>query len=80
VSANARATRIKLLVHDAFGIWWAARRLSVGSFAWPREGTLQGLPLALTREQHHGLPARRCRADRQQPHREPDAALGVGTQ
>ena len=25
--ANARATRIKLLVHEGFGIWCAARRL-----------------------------------------------------
>ena len=26
--ANARATRIKLLVHDGFGVWCAARRLN----------------------------------------------------
>ena len=26
--ANARGTRIKLLVHDGFGIWCAARRLA----------------------------------------------------
>ena len=25
--ANARATRMKLLVHDGFGVWCAARRL-----------------------------------------------------
>ena len=25
--ANARCTRIKLLVHDGFGVWCAARRL-----------------------------------------------------
>src|SRR6187431_2565688 len=35
--ANARATRIKLLVHDGFGVWCAARRLNAGHFAWPRE-------------------------------------------
>jgi transposase len=35
--ANARATRIKLLVHDGFGVWCAARRLNAGRFAWPRE-------------------------------------------
>ena len=29
--ANARATRIKLLVHDGFGVWCAARRLNAGS-------------------------------------------------
>ena len=31
--ANARASRIKLLVHDGFGVWCAARRLNVGRFA-----------------------------------------------
>ena len=25
--ANARATRIKLLVHDGFGVWCAARQI-----------------------------------------------------
>ena len=33
---NARATRIKLLVHDGFGVWCAARRLNRGRFEWPR--------------------------------------------
>ena len=33
--ANARGTRIKLLVHDGFGIWCAARRLNAGRFVWP---------------------------------------------
>ena len=32
--ANARATRIKLLVHDGFGVWCATRRLHVGRFVW----------------------------------------------
>lgn len=32
--ANARATRLKLLVHDGFGVWCATRRLHHGSFAW----------------------------------------------
>jgi transposase len=36
--ANARGTRIKLLVHDGFGVWCAARRLNQGRFLWPREG------------------------------------------
>ncbi len=31
--ANARGTRIKLLVHDGFGVWCAARRLNAGRFA-----------------------------------------------
>lgn len=30
--ANARGTRLKLLVHDGFGLWCAARRLSQGRF------------------------------------------------
>ena len=33
--ANARANRIKVLVHDGIGIWLAARRLHVGRFVWP---------------------------------------------
>lgn len=33
--ANARATRIKVLVHDGVGIWLAARRLHTGRFVWP---------------------------------------------
>lgn len=33
--ANARATRMKVLVHDGIGIWLAARRLHTGRFAWP---------------------------------------------
>ena len=32
--ANARATRIKLLVHDGFGVWCASRRLNAGRFVW----------------------------------------------
>ena len=39
--ANRRATRMKVLVHDGFGIWLAARRLNQGRFHWPgiRHGT-----------------------------------------
>ena len=32
---NRRATRIKILVHDGFSIWLAARRLTQGKFHWP---------------------------------------------
>jgi transposase len=32
--ANLRATRIKLLVHDGFGVWCATRRLHTGRFVW----------------------------------------------
>jgi transposase len=38
--ANARSTRIKLLVHDGFGVWCAARRLNKGGFEWPRSTTI----------------------------------------
>lgn len=53
--ANARATRIKLLVHDGFGVWCAARRMNIGGFVWPREGALEHSPLTLTREQFEAL-------------------------
>ncbi|KPZ05054.1 ISPpu14, transposase Orf2 [Pseudomonas amygdali pv. ulmi] len=33
--ANRRANRMKVLVHDGFGIWLAARRLNQGKFHWP---------------------------------------------
>ena len=51
--ANARATRLKLLVHDGFGVWCAARRLNAGSFVWPRRGEAGGI--TLTREQFDAL-------------------------
>lgn len=38
VFANRRATRIKALVHDGFGVWLAARRLNQGKFCWPKPG------------------------------------------
>jgi transposase len=52
--ANARATRIKLLVHDGFGIWCAARRLNQGRFVWPSQVTQQSYP-ALTQAQFDAL-------------------------
>jgi transposase len=51
--ANARATRIKLLVHDGFGVWCAARRLNAGRFVWPREAA--AAPLSLTQAQFDAL-------------------------
>jgi len=51
--ANARGTRVKLLVHDGFGVWCAARRLNQGRFAWP-SGTAQA-QMSLTREQFDAL-------------------------
>ena len=61
--ANARSTFIKLLVHDGFGVWCAARRLNKGSFEWPRSttaGTATGTapdpaPLTLSVDQFNAL-------------------------
>ena len=61
--ANARATRIKLLVHDGFGVWCAARRLNAGRFEWPRKVGVDGLavdlaaiaPMTLTQPQFDAL-------------------------
>lgn len=57
--ANARSSRIRLLVHDGFGVWCAARRLNKGSFDWPRAVALdaagQAAPLTLTKEQFDTL-------------------------
>ena len=52
--ANARSTRIKLLVHDGFGVWCATRRLHSGSFAWMSAPA--GTPaLQLTAQQFEAL-------------------------
>ena len=51
--ANARGTRVKLVVHDGFGVWCATRRLNQGRFLWPAMNT-QALP-TLTREQFDAL-------------------------
>lgn len=51
--ANARGTRIKLLVHDGFGVWCAARRLNQGRFQWPTSGSMA--PLTLSRQQFDAL-------------------------
>ena len=46
---NKRATRMKVLVHDGFGLWLCARRLYEGSFI--RAGAAEGRSLPLTHEQ-----------------------------
>jgi transposase len=51
--ANARGTRIKLIVHDGFGIWCAARRLNQGRFQWPAAGA--ATPITLTQQQFDAL-------------------------
>lgn len=53
--ANARATRVKLLVHDGFGIWCAARRLHAGRFAWIPAHPAGSTALKLSREQFDAL-------------------------
>lgn len=53
--ANARSTRIKLLVHDGFGVWCAARRLNAGSFVWPRQAAADAAPLTLSADQFGAL-------------------------
>ena len=55
VFANARATRLKLLVHDGFGVWCAARRLNAGRFVWPREAPEGTAPMTLTQAQFDAL-------------------------
>jgi transposase len=55
VFANARSSRIRLLVHDGFGVWCAARRLNKGSFDWPRNVAADASPLALTKDQFDAL-------------------------
>ena len=47
--ANRRANRMKVLVHDGFGIWLAARRLNQGKFHWP--GIRHGPEMELDAEQ-----------------------------
>ena len=53
--ANARSTRIRLLVHDGFGVWCAARRLNKGSFEWPRNAAADAAPLVLSKDQFDAL-------------------------
>jgi transposase len=45
--ANHRASRIKLLVHDGFGVWCATRRLHAGRFVWLERSPGQA-PVAAT--------------------------------
>ncbi len=33
---NPRANRMKVLIHDGFGLWLCTRRLHQGSLHWPR--------------------------------------------
>jgi transposase len=51
--ANRRASRVKVLVHDGFGLWLCARRLHRGAFTWPEHRT--DATLAITAEQLQAL-------------------------
>ena len=51
--ANKRANRMKVLVHDGFGVWLCARRLHGGGFVWGQ--IHRGLTLNLTMEQLSAL-------------------------
>ena len=53
--ANARGNRIKLLLHDGFGMWCAARRLNQGGFEWPRAGADTAATITLTKQQFDAL-------------------------
>ena len=50
---NRRANRLKILVHDGFGLWLAVRRLHQGRFIWA--GAVSGTRLSLTRAQLDAL-------------------------
>ena len=47
--ANKRANRMKVLVHDGFGVWLCARRLHRGGFVWGQSH--RGVTLNLNMEQ-----------------------------
>lgn len=51
--ANRAANRMKVLVHDGFGIWLCARRLHRGKFIWAN--TASGLEVSLTSPQLDAL-------------------------
>jgi len=50
---NKRANRMKVLVHDGFGLWLCARRLYEGRFI--RAGAIADRGLALSHEQLQAL-------------------------
>jgi transposase len=50
---NSRGNRMKVLVHDGFGIWLASRRLNAGKFNWGVHHN--GDSVSLTHEQLNAL-------------------------
>ena len=55
--ANARASRVKLLVHDGFGVWCTARRLNAGGLVWPKWVDGNAGAITLTQAQFDALVA-----------------------
>jgi hypothetical protein len=53
--ANIRGTRVKMLVHDGFGVWCAVRRLNTGRFAWQQATCTSAASLSLTRAHFDAL-------------------------
>lgn len=56
--ANRRGTRMKVLVHDGYGIWLAQRQLNQGRFHWPTHAVSGGpapASVTLTRVQFDAL-------------------------
>lgn len=43
---NRRASRLKVLVHDGYGLWLCARRLHRGGFAWLDAQSDNAMPLS----------------------------------
>ncbi len=50
---NRRANRLKILVHDGFGLWLAVRRLHQGRFVWA--GALVTGTVSISRAQFDAL-------------------------
>jgi transposase len=61
--ANARGTRMKVLVHDGIGVWLASRRLDQGRFTWAKEGDTVSLSRGQFDALVLGLPWQRVGAD-----------------
>ncbi|MBU2212568.1 MAG: IS66 family insertion sequence element accessory protein TnpB [Gammaproteobacteria bacterium] len=52
--ANRGANRMKVIVHDGFGVWLCSRRLHKGSFNWGKDIDL-GESVTLSSEQFNAL-------------------------
>lgn len=51
---NRGANRMKVIVHDGFGVWLCSRRLHKGSFNWGK-GIDSGSSVTLSTEQFNAL-------------------------